>query len=243
VEGYELYRQRGGVRSWLVLLAVVLGALLLAGPAGATTATGATGRQACDPVYGCPPTSPPPSASVHCSVSTAAAHPGDVVLVTVTNVAVGTELSVAIDGVVVAKSVATADGQGTQTAAALAPAGHLSARQAQTGGAVIKFTVPAWLSPGSHSLVVFGAGVSCTPSPSGFQVLGEQMVNELPRSDVAGVLGRSDSRSGGVLALTGMWIALLLAIALVLMIIGAYLIREARRRRKARAREANRLTV
>jgi len=223
--------RRHGVKGLAAVVAIVsaIGVTIVV---DATNAAAANRQEPCSSIYGCPPTTPPPGPQVSCSISAEAAAVGDPVIVTVVNVVVGTEISLSIDGVVIAKSTATADGQGNQTAAALAPAGHLAARAAELGGAVIKFTVPSSLSPGKHTLVVFGAGFSCSPTANGFAVLGSEVTRgELPRSD------------SGSLARTGLQIALFLAIALVLILAGYMLVKEAQRRRRRRAREQNRIKV
>jgi hypothetical protein len=96
------------------------------------------------------------------------------------------------------------------------------------GHASIEFTVPATASPGLHEVVFAGAGFSCA-------------------TDITQVLGTSISRSpggSGSLARTGIQVAFLLAVALVLLIVGLQLVRRARRqRRRLEAAERRRSLV
>lgn len=194
-----------------MLLAATIGVgVLAASPAVAAPA------QTCDPVYGCPPTSPPPRPTPTCTISAKAGLPGETVTGTVTWIPEGTTAYLALDGVV--QSQGNADGS--------LGGGY--------GSATLTFRIPSDMQPGKHNVVLFGAGFSCDPTfGGGFQVL------------AGGVLGAETSRSAGggavggaSLARTGIEVALLLAIGLALVVVGANLVRDARRRRRRAALKA-----
>jgi hypothetical protein len=179
----------------------------------------------CDPAYGCPPPTTTPAINPACSISPTSAQVGTTLTATLTNVPVGTVVTLLFDGNVVEQKTATADGQGQSALRIIRPAGHLSvsARTADvTGGVVITFTVPASAAVGTHSIVFSGAGFSCDPTlGNGFQVLGS-------------TVGKP---GGGSLATTGAQIALYVAIGLVLLIVGWQFVRAARRRRRRLLRQ------
>ncbi len=155
---------------------------------------------------------------------------------TLTDVEVGTEAFLSVDGVVVGHAFATADGAGQQAAGAVGaapPAAHLAAVQTSSGGLVITTTISV---PGSHLASLFGAGFRCDLNVN---VVGGVLATDEGRG------GGSDSGSGslfgGGLARTGIEIAAFLALALVLLIAGNTLVQMARRRRRRLAREQNRV--
>jgi hypothetical protein len=133
-----------------------VGLLALAG--SAAFAPGASGAQTapaddCDPIYGCPTTTPT-TLNPHCEMSVSEARPGDTVTAKVTGVAPGTELHVSFNGEIVATGEADAEGK-----------------------ASIQFTVPS-VDDGQYRVFVTGAGVSaeCSLDP-GFAVLGSGQGN------------------------------------------------------------------
>lgn len=207
---------RAATRSIAALLVGMLTlALLTTAPAAASTRT-ARGTS-CDPAYGCSPPPPTGGLTPTCTVSATAAHRGDLVSATLTNVPVGIHVRLLFDG----QQVAEGDTVATGT----------------TGSITLTFAVPANASAGSHTLVFAGAGVQCDPLGTagfGVQVEGEQI---LARGDTGG-----SGNSGGSLARTGVQIALLLAVAIVLFLLGSAAVRAARRRRRRleRARERER---
>jgi hypothetical protein len=91
------------------------------------------------------------------------------------------------------------------------------------GGAVVHWTVPVEAEAGPHALVFSGVGVFCNPADGGLEILGETTTRV----------------GGGSLARTGTQVALYLAFALVLVVVGAQLLRVARRRRRRAIRRRN----
>lgn len=174
-------------------------------PAAPATAAPIAVAQACDPAYGCPPSSVPPVINPVCTISPASAAAGDVVTATLSNVPVGREVKLLFDGQVVAQGVTSGSGA--------------------TGSVGLSFTVQAGTTAGLHTVVFVGAGFQCDPTNgAGYRivsVLGESQTRQ-PTS----------GSSVGTLARTGIAIALLLAIALVLVIAGSALVRATRRRRR-----------
>jgi hypothetical protein len=155
-------------------------------------------------------------------VSSASGAPGTSIVGTITGVPVGTVATVTFDGEKVGQATATADGQGRAAPGAVRPIGHLSVTAEASGGAIIRFMVPSDAAPGPHTVVMSGAGVSCSPvGDAGFAVLGTSVV-----------------RGGsGPLSRTGTDLALYLAVALVLLVAGWQLVRSARRRRRRVTRQ------
>jgi len=209
------------LRSIAALTLGVLATLVVTAAPVAAAPRAAQG--ACDPAYGCNP--PPPTEPLHatCTVSATAGRPGDMVSATLTNVAVGIHVRLLFDGQQVAEGDTVAMGA--------------------TGGITLTFAVPSNASNGQHTLVFAGAGIQCDPfGGAGFQVTVEGEV--LARSDSGG-----KGNSGGSLARTGIELALFLAIALVLFLLGSAALRAARRRRRRlervreRQRQRHRLRV
>jgi hypothetical protein len=223
-------------RSLLVLvaglLALVIGLLVVPNSATAAPEASRATSTTCDQAYGCATSSTQGPINPSCSLSTTAATPGTKITATITNVPVGTQVTVLFDGNEVASATATADGQGQQALAKLQAAGHLSvgaAVQDSSGGAIVTFNVPASASVGKNHTVVFsGAGFSCDATGgAGFEVLAANV-----------------TKPGGGLSKTGIEVATYLAVALVLILVGAQLVRsaKARRRRMARRRGSSRQT-
>jgi hypothetical protein len=209
--------------------ALVAGLLVLPHSADATPASGLAPQatpSTCDNGYGCSTSSTRAQISPSCSLNTTSATPGTKVTGTITDIPVGTEVSLLFDGNEVAKETATADGQGQAALAALRPAGPLSVgvlRQDASGGAVMSFTVPANASTGEHTVVFSGAGFSCDATGgAGFAVLASTVTR--------------GGGGGGALSNTGIEVALYLAVAFVLIIAGMQLRRMGMARRKRIAR-------
>jgi 5'-nucleotidase len=196
-----------------------LAAVLVVAAAPFTAATAAS--QQCDPFYGCSPApSVPPSTTPSCSTSASVATAGQVLSASVANAPAGASIQITVDGV--------AAGSGTADSA---------------GSATIAFTVPAGIAPGSHA--VFAVGVGFSASCGDLSVEGVQsnvVENPGPGGGATGDVAGNDvarGRGGGSLARTGIELALLLAIALALLVVGRRLVVAERRRRRRRARQHN----
>ena len=181
----------------------------------------AASAQQCDPAYGCnpsttAPTGPPPS----CSVDVGVVVGGQVANATVVNAAGGAAIQITLDG---------------------APAGSGVADGA--GSATVAFTVPEGIAPGSHAVFAIGAGFSASCGEVTVEGVGSNVVeNPQPGAGGAGDVGAGEidrGVSGGSLARTGIEVALLLVIALVLLLVGRWLVGIERRRRRRRARQRN----
>jgi 5'-nucleotidase len=206
---------RSGHRARRLVLAVVLVAAAV--PISAATAT----AQPCDPFYGCTPApSVPPSTPPTCSTSATVATGGQVLSASVANAPAGAAIQITIDGVTAGSGAADA-----------------------TGSATIAFTVPAGIAPGTHAVFAVGAGFSASCGDLSVEGVQSNVVeNPAPGGGgAAGVAGDdvARGRSGGSLARTGIELALLLAIALALLVVGRRLIAAERRRRRRRARQHN----
>ena len=217
-------RARAAMVFVLSAVALVAGLLVLPRSADAVPAAPMQAEE-CDDVYGCPTSSTTGSIQPICTISTKSATPGTEITATISNIPVGTEVTLLFDGNQVGKEKATADGQGETALAAIPAAGHLSVAapaQDASGGAVMTFVVPANAAVGpGHTVVFTGAGFSCDATGGdGFTVVASTTAN----------------RGGGSLSNTGMNVAIYLAVALVLIVAGAQLVRAARRRRRKLAR-------
>lgn len=209
------------VSTTLALLAAALLAavVVLLGAAPGEAAPAQT--DSCDDIYGCPPPPPPPGIDPQCSLSSRSAEVGAQITATITNIPVGTEVTLHFDGTEVGKETATADGQGQTALAALTPVGHLSVSapaQDASGGVVMTFRVPNTTPGSDHTVVFSGAGFSCDATGGqGFEVAG-------------GSIARPGG--GGSLSDTGIEVGIYLAIALVLLLAGTQFVRMARARRR-----------
>ncbi|MGI8663307.1 MAG: hypothetical protein ACR2LQ_08885 [Acidimicrobiales bacterium] len=211
----------GSIVAFVALLGTsLLGAAVLSAPTAASAAPAA-----CDPFYGCTPTTPVPPPAVTCTISAQVVSRGDVVIGSIHGVLVGTLVSLTIDGTTVGQSYATVDGQGSPQPPSTASAGVY-------GGAAIAFTVPADFASGAHSFAFVGVNVSC--SLGSVNVLGPSLVG-------GGGSGAETGAKSGSLARTGMEVALFLAIALLLILIGSSLVKAARRRRRRAVRRSNKV--
>jgi hypothetical protein len=148
-----------------------------------------------------------------CVLTDQSGEPGDTVIAEVSGVAAGTEVRILFNGQEVGRGVAEADGDST------------------TGTAVISFVVPP-VPDGTYTVVATGPTFTeaCGGGDGSFQVLNSQVLDEgATKSGAAG--------GGGLLPRTGIELAMWLAIAAVLVLVGRALLTEARRRRR-RARRA-----
>jgi hypothetical protein len=204
-------RQRVAVATLLAVVVATAGAAMAASPAGA---------QACDPIYGCTPSTPsttPPNTSCRLDVTIVAS--GDVVDAFVVDAPANATIDITFDGEVA--------GSGTADAG---------------GDAVIAFTVPPGIETGEHAVFAVGAGFSANcGTVFGSAVLSEGQTQtgagaDSAGADSAGVAGANAGRGGGSLARTGVEIGLLLAVAVVLVLVGNRLVQRARRRRRRAAR-------
>jgi hypothetical protein len=219
-------------------VALVAGLLVLPHAADASPESFSAPRatpSTCDHGYGCPTSSTEGQIAPSCSLSTNSATPGTKVTGTITNIPVGTTVTLLFDGNKVAKETATADGQGQAALAAIPSAGHLSAGAATadtSGGAIMSFTVPNTATGPGHTVVFSGAGFSCDATGgAGFEVK-------------AAAIEKNPGNGGTNLARTGMQIAVYLAVALVLIVVGLQLLRASRaRRRRHQRRPAARQSV
>lgn len=207
------------VRTTSRLALALAGALLVIG-------TAAPMASAQDP-YGSTTTTAPPARSVEatCGLSVDQGRPGDTVTATVRGVFLGENVRLLFDGVQVGATTAPT----TQSAAtggsnplartdrrvvALAASGATvfgGAAQLATTSVSITFTVPP-AAPGTHVVTAVGDTFSCFCNPNGaFRVLASKSARSLPR--------------------TGIYVALYLVLAAILLGIGSELVLRARRRR------------
>jgi hypothetical protein len=163
----------------------------------------------CDDTYGCTTTTSSDTRAETCSLSSGVADPGDTVGVVVTDVAPGSSFEVRFDG--------TRVGEGTAD-----PEGDEAGVDVSTS-----FVVPANASEGMHVVTAVGIDftVRCTFEGKDLEVGSSAIGGPLPRTD-------------GPLPRTGAEIALWLAIALALLIVGRTLVESSRRRRRRARREA-----
>lgn len=204
---------RSGHRARCALAAVLVVA------AAPFTAAATADAQQCDPFYGCSPApSVPPSTTPSCSTSASVATAGQVLSASVASAPAGASIQITVDGV--------AAGSGTADSA---------------GSATIAFTVPAGIAPGSHTVFAVGAGFSASCGELGVEGVQSNVVeNPAQGGGAAGdVAGNDVARGGGSLARTGIELALLLAIALALLLVGRRMVAAERRRRRRRARQHN----
>jgi hypothetical protein len=206
------------VRTTSRLLAALLGAALVIGVAAPLA-----GAQ--DP-YGSTTTTAPPVRQIEatCGLSIGSGRPGDSVTATVRGVFLGENVRIFFDGVQVASgtapttaSAATGGGGLARTdrrvvALSSADVAVFNApAQVTTTSVTLTFTVPN-AAPGTHIVTAVGDTFSCFCNPNGeFQVLASKSPRSLPR--------------------TGVYVALYLVLAAILLGIGSELVLRARRRR------------
>ena len=143
-----------------------------------------------------------------CQLRTEVAAPGDTVTVHLKAIPRGDTVEIRLDGERVARATATSAGAPPRVSFD------------------VDFVVPAGTAPGSHSVTAVGAdfNVDCKTKR------GEDL------TVVEGaVLSKGESRGGGggSLARTGMYLALLLAVALGLLVVGRAVLAESRRRARS----------
>jgi hypothetical protein len=102
------------------------------------------------------------------------------------------------------------------------------------GSVTLSFVVPTNATGGNHTIVFVGAGFQCDPTNGTGLPVGVLDL-EISRGATTTVAGTG----GGSLARTGIEIALYLAVALALLVVGFLLVQEARRRRRRAARRRN----
>ena len=213
------------VRTTSRLAAALLGAVLVIGLAGPTAS-------AQDP-YGSTTTTAPSARSVEatCGLSVPEGRPGDRVTATVNGVFLGENVRLLFDGVQVGATTApttvgaaTGGSSGSTTGGGLARTDRRvvalseggatvfdGATQVVTTSVSITFTVPN-AAPGTHVVTAVGDTFSCFCNPNGaFRVLSAKSPRSLPR--------------------TGIYVALYLVLAAILLGIGSELVLRARRRR------------
>ena len=210
-------RSRWAVFAGAVALLVVVVGLSTA----AASASTRTLAQTCtDSTYGCTPSTPPPSINPTCSMSETGAAAGDVVSATLSNVPVGTHTQLLFDGQDVAEGDATGSGA--------------------NGSVTLSFTIPASTPPGTHTVVFVGAGFQCDATNGKGLTVGV-LSEQFTRAPTSGDTPRSAPSGLGGLARTGIEVALLLAVAIALVLLGSVLVDAARRRHRRAVRRRNRV--
>ena len=192
------------VRTTSRLVAALLGAVLVVGLAAPTAS-------AQDP-YGATTTTTPQSRTVEatCSLSVPEGRVGETVTATVRGVFLGENVRLLFDGVQVGATTAPTVAAASAGGGAVFNGASLPA-QVVTTSVTITFKVPA-AAPGVHIVTAVGDTFSCFCNPNGaFRVLAAKS----PRS----------------LARTGIYTALYLVLAAILLGIGSELVLRARRRR------------
>jgi hypothetical protein len=169
---------------------------------------GAAPAAAQDGPYGSTSTTRGPGTQPSCQLRTRAAAPGETVTVHLRAISRGDQVEVRLDGEVVAQATAPSSGS--------APRVNFN----------IDFVVPSDTEPGQHAVTAVGAGftASCrTANGDDLQVAGSEVLSS----------GVERGGGGGSLPRTGMYIALLVALALVLLVVGRAVLTESRRRARS----------
>jgi len=168
--------------------------------------------------YGSTTTTAPPTGELTatCSLSIPEGRPGDTVVATVNNVFFGERVRLLFDGVQVGATSAPL--AASSVGAPVAFGGVALPAQAVATSVKITFTVPK-AAVGSHTVSAVGDTFTCLCNPNGlFRVLAP--------------------KAGGKLAKTGVYAALLLAMAAVFLLSGRAFVAESRRRRNLALAEA-----
>jgi hypothetical protein len=191
--------------------AAVLALALMVG-VGAVIAAAPAGAQEEDPYGSTTTTSTPPGQTPSCRLRTASGEVGSRASVTVKAVARGTTVRLLFDGRPVAEAEATGPGNSPRI------------------NVDIDFTVPE-AEPGMHEVTAVGAdfSVSCrTSRGNGFEVVGDAQV-------LSAQVGRGDGGNDGGSSLprTGIYLGLLVAVALGLVVAGRALLAGSKRRGRA----------
>jgi hypothetical protein len=213
--------RRSPSRARALLATVVLALTALVTVTGAAPAS----AQACDPNYGCLPTTTTLAAGTlpECDVSAEAAQSGTRVDATVTNVPDGTSVDLLFGGTVVASETA---GSGATARAAATPG---------FSDIAFAFNVPS-VPPGNYTLEASGPAfhAQCLAG-DGFEVLAASANNGGGNGGGNGSGGGGGGIGGGSLARTGLEIGLLLAVAIGLVLVGRTVLEGSRRTRAAAA--------
>jgi hypothetical protein len=183
---------------------VVVALLVALGVAASITGAPASAQE--DPYGNTTTTSAPPGHTPSCRLRTESGEVGSRASVTVQSVARGSTVRLLFDGLPVAEEEATGPGSSPRT------------------NVDIDFTVPP-ARPGMHEVTAVGAdfSASCrTSQGSGFEVVGEARV-------LSAHVTRGDS-GGSSLPRTGVYLGLLLAVAIGLLLLGRVLLAGSRRR-------------
>ncbi len=156
--------------------------------------------------YGSTSTTAGPGTQPSCQLRDRVAAPGESVTVHLRAIPRGEQVEIRLDGEVVAE--ATADSSGSS------PRVNMD----------VDFVVPADTEPGEHAVSAVGAAftASCTTANG----------DDLEVASGA-VLSGGEERGGGSLARTGMYLAVLVAIAAGLLIVGRAVLLESRRRARS----------
>lgn len=206
-------------RTRLAIMVAIFSMVLasMAVPASAAAPTG-------DP-YGPTSTTPPSSFQPVCDLSVTAGAPGTRVVATVSNVPPGGTVRILFDGEEVGRETAPP-----------APATFRRSPHAQAEAMAtleIDFVVPD-LGPGSYLVSAVGANftLECSPESDGFGVLAAGEDSD----DIVGLpfSGGGDDGGSKGLAFTGLNIFLFVLVALAMILVGRYLVKQARERREAR---------
>ncbi|MGH9138721.1 MAG: hypothetical protein ACRD0G_17030 [Acidimicrobiales bacterium] len=236
-----MIQNRATLRFFLAL--VLMGAIFAAG-SGPATAQPAQ-PPPCDPnvpPYNCPPppveivldltldaTAGPVNATVNAFVCITAPDP--------TTVVADIDVTIAYDGQVVGSGVTGQDG-------CLAPQGQASGVPLVELAALTTGAVPAGHGPGDEILGQHGAAVPMTATGAvgtGHDICasapGANTNTDCERFNIIGgaSAGAAGERARGSLATTGIAVALLLAVAIALLIVGRVLVEESKKRRRRRA--------
>lgn len=141
-----------------------------------------------------------------CQLRTKAAAPGETVTVHLKAIARGDEVEIRLDGEPLAQATATKSGSSPRVSFD------------------VDFVVPTDTQPGTHSVAAVGADFNASCQTGS----GEDL-------EVAAGAVRSGEkeRGGGSLARTGMYLALLVAVALGLLVVGRAVLAESRRRARS----------
>jgi hypothetical protein len=143
-----------------------------------------------------------------CQLRTRSAHPGETVTVRLRAIPRGEEVEVRLDGEVVARATASSSGSSPRVSFD------------------VDFVVPSDTVSGEHDVTAVGAAftASCTTGN------GDRLEVQAD-SEVRGI----QQDRGGSLPRTGIYIALLLAVAVALLLVGRAVLKESRRRARAAA--------
>lgn len=163
-------------------------------------------------------------AATSCDMDLLSGQVGDPGSATVRNLPPGGEVRLLFGGIEVGSATAPLAAQ--SAGAPVRFNGPALPAQAGTSTVRIDFVVPQ-VAPGVYLVTAVGVGfaVSCHAGLDGFEVL-------------AGNITRPDSGGLGTLPRTGIFIALLLALALVLLLVGRALVEASHERRRAEDRVA-----